>query len=83
LCEEEPSIGQDCERCGKRKHAFWEDPVGDLLNYLCEPRPWANKMFAIAHNAKARVALHSQPGDIIKMAAQTNNEWAQYHVHES
>jgi hypothetical protein len=53
LCEEEPNNGQDRERYGKRKHTFWEDPVGDLLTYLCKPRPWANKMFAIAHNAKA------------------------------
>jgi hypothetical protein len=24
-----------------------------LLSYLCEPRPWVNKVIAIAHNAKA------------------------------
>jgi hypothetical protein len=41
------------ERRGNRKHFFWNDPVGDLLNYLCEPRLWANKIVAIAHNAKA------------------------------
>jgi hypothetical protein len=36
------------------KHTFWEeDPVGDLLTYLCKPRPWANKVVAIAHNDKA------------------------------
>jgi hypothetical protein len=29
------------------------DPVGDLLTYPCEPRPWASKIVAIAHNAKA------------------------------
>jgi G:T-mismatch repair DNA endonuclease (very short patch repair protein) len=54
LCDEIPDIETDCERCGKRKHTFWEeDPVGDLLSYLCRPRPWANKIIAIAHNAKA------------------------------
>jgi len=42
-----------CVRCGRRKHSFWEDPVGDLLSYLTEPRPWANKIVAITHNAKA------------------------------
>ena len=26
---------------------------GDTLIYLCEPRPWTNKIVAIAHNAKA------------------------------
>ena len=46
-------ISEDCERCGRRKHSFWNDPIGDLLSYLCEPRPWVNKVVAIAHNAKA------------------------------
>jgi hypothetical protein len=27
--------------------------VGDMLNYLCESRPWCNQTNAIAHNAKA------------------------------
>jgi hypothetical protein len=37
-----------------QEETFWkEDPVGDLLNYLCQPRPWANKVVAFAHNAKA------------------------------
>jgi len=43
----------DCVRCGKRKHSFWDDSFWDLLPYLCEPRPWANKIVAIAPNAKA------------------------------
>jgi hypothetical protein len=46
-------VKEDCIRYGMRKHSFWEDPVGDLLSYLCEPRPWCNKVIAIAHNAKA------------------------------
>ena len=40
-------------RCGQRNHLFWDDPVGDMLTYLCNTRPWANKIVAIAHNAKA------------------------------
>jgi hypothetical protein len=48
-----PDIDEDCERCGRRQHAFWVDPNGDLLSYLCEPRQWVNKVVAIAHNAKA------------------------------
>jgi hypothetical protein len=36
-----------------RGNTFWEDPVGELLTYLCEPRSWANKVVAIAYNAKA------------------------------
>ena len=35
------------------QHSFFEDPVGDFLTYLCEPRPWCNKVVAIAHTAKA------------------------------
>jgi len=51
LCENQVDIDQDCERCGKRKYSF-EDPVGDLLAYLCEPRPWCNRVVAVAHNAR-------------------------------
>ena len=35
------------------RHSFWYDPVGDLLTYPCKPRHWANKIVAVAHNAKA------------------------------
>jgi DNA polymerase III alpha subunit (gram-positive type) len=52
-CEIKEDIETDCERCGKRRHSFFDDPVKDLLSYLCEPRPWCNKVVAIAHNAKA------------------------------
>jgi hypothetical protein len=45
-------IDIDCERCGKRRHSFFDDPVGSLLTYLCEPRFWCNKVTSIAHNAK-------------------------------
>lgn len=52
-CENEADIDVDCLRCGKRRRSFRDDPVGDLLTYLCEHRPWCNKVVAIAHNAKA------------------------------
>ena len=52
-CEMQDDYEQDCARCGKKLHSFFEDPVGDLLSCLCEPRPWCNKVVAIAHNAKA------------------------------
>ena len=41
------------EQCDMRKHTFWDDAFGDLLNYLCKSRPWWNKIVTIAHNAKA------------------------------
>ena len=46
-----------CLRCGKRRHLFWDDTVGYLLIYLCEPRPMITKIVAIEHNAKSFV-LH-------------------------
>jgi hypothetical protein len=33
-CENEEDIDAHCERCGKRKHSFFDDPVDDLLSYL-------------------------------------------------
>ena len=51
-CKGAESCG-DCLRCGKRKHSFWDDTLGELLLYLREPRPWVNTIVAIAHNAKA------------------------------
>jgi len=51
-CEDAEYYGE-CVRCGQRKHSFWDDPVRDLLTYLCKPRPWTNKIVAIAHNANA------------------------------
>jgi len=53
-CEElEGNI--DIERCGKRMHSFWDEPVGTWQTYQCEPAPGPIKIVAIAHNAKAFV----------------------------
>ena len=41
----------------KRKHSFWYNPVGDLLNYLCKSQPHVENIIVIIHNAKA-FALH-------------------------
>ena len=51
-CEGVDDSARDCERCGICKHAFWDDSVGDLPTYLCEPRPWIRQKITIAHNAK-------------------------------
>ena len=53
ICEMQEDIETDCERCGRRRHSFYDDPISDLLSYLCKPRPWCNRVVAIAHNAKA------------------------------
>ena len=46
-------IEEDCIQCGKRIHSFWDDPVGDMFNYLRESRHWVEKIIVNAHNAKA------------------------------
>jgi hypothetical protein len=33
-CDDIADIEQDCPKCDKRKHSFWEEPVGDLT-YVC------------------------------------------------
>jgi len=55
-CETQADIDTDCERSGRRRHSFCEDPVGDPLSHLCEKRPWCNRVIAIAHNARDFVA---------------------------
>lgn len=52
-CENMDEIDKQYVQCGKRKHSFWDDPLGDMITYLCEPRPWVNKIVVIVHNAKA------------------------------
>jgi hypothetical protein len=42
-CENIQGINIDCEQCGRRKHTFWDDPVGDLLTYLCKSDPGATR----------------------------------------
>jgi len=66
---------EECVRCGMRKHSFWDDPVASMLLYLLEPRPWGNKMVAIAHNDKA-FDLHFN----VKIESPTN-ERAKNNVH--
>ena len=50
---EEVEDGCDSLRSGTRKHSLLQDTVWELLSYLTEPRPWTNKIIALAHNAKA------------------------------
>jgi len=52
-CENAQDIGIDCEQCRRRKHTFWDDPVGYLLTYLCKSRHWCGKIVVISHNTKA------------------------------
>jgi hypothetical protein len=63
-CESSDNVDENCTQCGKRKYSFWEDPLGDLLNYLCEDSPWYKQNIVIAHNAKD-FELHSTPNRAI------------------
>jgi hypothetical protein len=74
-CEDIADIEQDCERCEKRKHYFWDDSVGDLLNYLCKPRPWANSHCHSSQRQGIRSAVYSKQGDFTEMATGTDYEW--------
>jgi len=42
-CEKTEDFSIDCDRCDRRRHTFSNDPKGDLLTHLCEPRPWPVK----------------------------------------
>ena len=53
MCEDEVDVDVDCQTCGKRKHSFWTDPEVDLISYMFKSRQWADRIVAIAHNAKA------------------------------
>jgi hypothetical protein len=52
-CEDEADVEVDYQRRGKRKYSFWTNPVGDIISYVFESRPWADRVVAVAHNAKA------------------------------
>ena len=56
LCETREDIDEDCERCDKRKHSFFEEYVGDLLTHLCETQAWCERVVAIAHNVSGFAA---------------------------
>ena len=52
-CEDVEEGELECVGCGTRKHSFWQDPFGELLSYLTEPRPCTNNIIAMVHSAKA------------------------------
>ena len=52
-CEDVEDVEPACLQWLVRKHSFWDNPECSMLSYLCEPRPWFNKVIAIVHNAIA------------------------------
>ena len=59
-CEEIQDCSIDCDRCGRRRQSFWNDPVGDLLSYLCETSPSASKIVAIVTMPKYSICIYSK-----------------------
>ena len=51
-CEAVDDLSVDCEQCGKRAHAFWQDPVGQFIDFLRRSRPFADKVNVISHNSR-------------------------------
>jgi hypothetical protein len=66
LCENETDIDVRFVTCGVRRHSFWTDPVVELITYLHETRPWADRIVYIAHNAKA-LDLHFVLNRVIQL----------------
>ena len=64
MCKDEADV--DNQRCSKRKHSFWTDPVGDLISYTFKFRPWADRVVAISHKAKT-FELHSVLNRLVRM----------------
>jgi hypothetical protein len=44
-------LSVDCEQCGKRIHVFWQDPIGEFIDYRRQPRPFADKVYVISHSS--------------------------------
>jgi hypothetical protein len=38
VCEMQDDVERDCERFGKRRHSFFDDPVGDVVSRTRAPR---------------------------------------------
>ena len=49
-CEAVDDLSFDCKQCGKRSHAFWQDPVGKFID-LRQARSFSDKVYVISHNS--------------------------------
>jgi hypothetical protein len=56
-CETVDDLRVDCELCGKRIHAFWQDPVGKFMEYLRQSRPFSIKVNIISHSSRGYDAV--------------------------
>jgi len=51
-CEAVEDLSADCEQRGKRTHVFWQDPIGEFIEYLRLSRPFADKIYVTSHNSR-------------------------------
>ncbi len=57
--ESSEDVQQDCVQYGKRKHTFREEPVDDMLAYLCEPRGGSNRLLQLHTSPKHSICISS------------------------
>ena len=55
-CKAVDDLSADCEQCGNRTHVFWQDPVGEFIDYLRLSRPFADKIYVTSHNSRGHDA---------------------------
>jgi len=49
-CEAVDDLSVDCQKCGKRTHVFWQDPLGKFIISGCPDNSWI--IFVISHNSR-------------------------------
>ena len=65
----------------QKEASVWDDPVCDI-SYLCEPRPWANKVVATIHSQNLRFAFRPEQSPPAEMTARSSNGRIRNHVYE-
>ena len=63
----------DCEQCGKRTHMFWQDPVGEFIDYFRLSRPFADKVCCFTQLSWIRRTVFTAKVFGIEMGASIDN----------
>ena len=81
-CEAVEDLSVDCEQCGKRTHMFWQDTVGECINYLRLSRPFAEKISYFTQLSWIRRIVNAAKVSGTEMGASIDNGRYQnsYHV---
>ena len=76
MCSKYEAVGVltvNCEKCGKRTHMFWQDPVGKCIDYMRLSRPFADKIYIILHNSRGYYTVFAAQVSGNEMAASIDN----------